>query len=75
MRWLPLIAVLLSFGCNGSGEDTTPSDCAEGCRQVQLIPCRDACDLDCGGDDQCRDTCHGDCLGRYEDCLADECGE
>lgn len=75
MRVLPLLAVLITLGCNGDPDDTQPSDCEEGCRQVVLIPCRDACDADCGADDQCRDTCHGDCLGRFDDCVANDCAE
>jgi hypothetical protein len=76
MRTLLLLAPLLAFGCNGKDDTAAPrSQCDEGCRSVVLLPCRDACDRDCGTDDLCRDTCHGDCLDRYDGCLAEECGE
>jgi hypothetical protein len=71
-----LAALVLAVGCGGREPDPDPTGrtpCEEVCWVRDLVPCRDLCDRECGADDECRDGCHGDCLGRYQDCVDEEC--
>ena len=59
------------------GEPTVPTDvepsCEEGCRDRELLPCRERCEQACGDDLQCLDVCSRDCQIASDQCIADEC--
>jgi len=70
---LALLALLL-LACGGETDATDVDDsCEVSCNQRELIPCRTACEEDCGADDQCIDLCSHDCQLAYETCVQNEC--